>query len=413
MSSASNEQLVRVVGLIDSLDRRGAVDQLLAPVRQRLALLRPPRPITLGRVMILPFEDLLVAGGEAWPGRLCFSRAHLAWLVEQVTSELPADLTGRLRAMAAEHSMIAGEVVRAIGAELWPAAAATAEARLVQGHIDPAVRQQLAAVTPLMALGPQLVPVIWRLPARPMGPLGRSGLGPFLDAVRLATTLGEAAVQSVLELLLTRAASPLVVLEPLRTAELSMSHRAREAMLAQLVHRRIADMSEAASRLAAAHTAGRRPDAGSLLRLVGDLDVLESKWFVPAEQRVRLGEIRSTVSAFIGGGIESVVQEEILGPLEALAQGGTLSDEGVEHLEETARHTRRLSVAGAKLGLAATADALLGRFLPACQEAVRAGRAGRRALLDQIRVVEILFGSDAAARLYDELRSGMAAKAAD
>ena len=55
MSGASDEQLLQVVGLIDTLDRRGPVDQLLAPVRGRLALLRPPRPITLGRVLILPF----------------------------------------------------------------------------------------------------------------------------------------------------------------------------------------------------------------------------------------------------------------------------------------------------------------------------------------------------------------------
>ena len=61
LTEASNEQLLRVVGLIDTLDRRGPMDRLLDPVRDRLALLRPPRPLALGRVLILPFEDLLVA----------------------------------------------------------------------------------------------------------------------------------------------------------------------------------------------------------------------------------------------------------------------------------------------------------------------------------------------------------------
>ena len=46
MSQASDEQLLRVVGLIDTLDRRGPVDRVLEPVRARLALLRPPRPVT-------------------------------------------------------------------------------------------------------------------------------------------------------------------------------------------------------------------------------------------------------------------------------------------------------------------------------------------------------------------------------
>ena len=74
MSSASDEQLLKVVGLIDTLDRRGPVDRLLEPVRDRLALLRPARPVTLGRVLILPFEDVLVPAREAWAGRPCFPR---------------------------------------------------------------------------------------------------------------------------------------------------------------------------------------------------------------------------------------------------------------------------------------------------------------------------------------------------
>ena len=86
-----------------------------------------------------------------------------------------------------------------------------------------------------------------------------------------------------------------------------------------------------------------------------------------------------------------------------------MSDDGVERLEETARHTRRLGIAGARLGLAATPDTLLRPFLQPFQDAVRARRraASRRAaagLLEQVRVVEILFGADAAMRLYDEVR---------
>ena len=88
MSVASDEQLLRVVGLIDTLDRRGTVDGLLAPVRARLALLRPPRPLTLGRVVVMPFEDFLVPADEAWPGRFCFTREKLGWFVEQVPGAL-------------------------------------------------------------------------------------------------------------------------------------------------------------------------------------------------------------------------------------------------------------------------------------------------------------------------------------
>ena len=120
-----------------------------------------------------------------------------------------------------------------------------------------------------------------------------------------------------------------------------------------------------------------------------------------------MSEIRGCASAFVGVGIESSVREEILARLESLADPGGLDDEGVERLEETARHTRRLGIAGAKLGLAVSADALLDRFLPKFQEAIRSrGSSGatRPGLLDQVRIVEILFGADAAMQLYDHAR---------
>ena len=101
---------------------------------------------------------------------------------------------------------------------------------------------------------------------------------------------------------------------------------------------------------------------------------------------------------------------EILTHLERLAHPDRLDDEGVERLEETARHTRRLGIAGAKLGLATSADALLERFLPTIQQAI-----GRRPPGSSMQAglfeVEILFGPDAALRLYDELRGGRAKSA--
>ena len=84
------------------------------------------------------------------------------------------------------------------------------------------------------------------------------------------------------------------------------------------------------------------------------------------------------------------MRQEILGQLDALTRPEGLSDESVEVLEETARHTRRLGIAGAKLGLAATPDSLLSRFLPTLQDAIRARRpAGPThavaGLLEQVR----------------------------
>ena len=135
---------------------------------------------------------------------------------------------------------------------------------------------------------------------------------------------------------------------------------------------------------------------------------MEGKWPLGGEERAELAGIREQASAGVGAGIEAAVGQEILGPLATLAQS-EVSDAEVERLEDCARNTRRLSIAGARLGLAATPDAMLGGYLPAVHAAIRqniADRHCRRSLLEQLRVVEILFGSDAAAQLYGELRPG-------
>jgi hypothetical protein len=408
MSTASDEQLIRVVGLIDTLDRRGAVDELLEPVRDRLALLRPARPLTLGRVLILPFEDVLVPAHEVWPGRLCFPRSQLPALIAEVTSALPAATMAKLRARAAGHSMMSAEIVQGIGATLWPAAADIIGAMVRQGSLPPDMVGPLTGMFPLLALAPTLVPTMWELPPRPMGHLSRPALELLLEPLRLAVPLGEGALLSVIELYLLRAASPLVILEPLRLAEFGPSARERESLLGQVVRRRIADMREVAARLDSTTSSGGRPDAGLLLRLVADLEALDGKWPVSPTDKITLATIRRTVSAFVGAGIETAVRGEILGQFGSLGDPGSLSDEGVEKLEATARHTRRLGIAGARLGLGTTPDALLTPFLQPFRDAIRHGDAvlsGKSSgLLDQIRIVEILFGAEVAMRLYDEQR---------
>ena len=275
-------------------------------------------------------------------------------------------------------------------------------------------------MVPLLTLGPMLVPTIWQLPPRPIASLARPALDLVLDLLRAAVPLGQDAALSVLELLLARTASPLVLLEPLRGADVGLPAPDRDALLSQVVRRRIVDMRETASRLASPSRPGGRADASALLRLVADLEALDEKWPVSQSDKAVLAAIRSSVCAFVGSGIETAVRQELLGQLATLAHPEGMSDEGVERLEETARHTRRLGIAGARLGLATSPDGLLKPFLQPFQDAIRAGRGvGARScadgvpatvLLEQVRVVEILFGADAAMRLYDEVRGRKAGR---
>ena len=301
MTGASDEQLLKVVGLIDMLDRRGAVDRLLEPLRPRLAQLRPARPITLGRVLILPFEDLLVPEDEAWPGRRCFARSHLARLVDQVTAACLRDL-GRLRARAEGCSMIAGDAVREIGTVLWPRRPISWGASTGVRRSEPRCASSWPASGPCWRSGPS-----W---SRPSGSCRRGRCELWHAAPRTgcwswcaaAAPLGETALQSVLELLLARAASPLVVLEPLRDADIGLPARARDAALGQLVRRR--SPTCARPQPGSPSPPQRRHRRGRTLRLVADLDTLEGKWPVSADERSALRRDPRLGVRLVGAGIE-------------------------------------------------------------------------------------------------------------
>ena len=282
--------------------------------------------------------------------------------------------------------MIAGEVVREVGGILWPAAAEVAEAQLAGGGARAGAARAAGRGRP----APGTRRRRW---CPPSGSCRRGRWGPWPGRPSSGCWRPCAApcrwarmrVQSVLELMLVRSASPLVVLEPLRGADIGLAPRARDAALAQLVRRRIADMRETAARLATPRRRlrvqrRRTPSArgrsrhagGQVAGLAGGSGRAErDPWLGVGVRRHRHRQRRCAGRSWRSS--------------KAWRIRTAWTTTGVERLEETARHTRRLGIAGAKLGLAASADALLDRFLPTIQQAIRrrpteqqrAGRAAR------------------------------------
>src|SRR5689334_24255463 len=60
LASARDEQIMQVVAMVDAMPNRGPADQLIAPLRPRLARLRPPRPLRFARLLFLPLDPLIV-----------------------------------------------------------------------------------------------------------------------------------------------------------------------------------------------------------------------------------------------------------------------------------------------------------------------------------------------------------------
>lgn len=122
LAGAPDATLGRIVGMLDSLNDRGAADAVLAAARPRLRDLRPRRPLRFTRLLALPFEPVLVAT-EAWNGDgTAIPRAALGPIAQAVRAAL-GTLADEIDVAALGQTMAQAALVARLGARLWPHAA--------------------------------------------------------------------------------------------------------------------------------------------------------------------------------------------------------------------------------------------------------------------------------------------------
>ena len=141
LNAASDENLLRIVAMIDRLPDRSKLDGMLAEIRPRLAILRPPRPVTLTRLLFLPLSGALV-DPNAWrrdPATIPRNALHL------ISSFVGEALSAKLQDMneAIRHAAFSDvAIVEQFGRPLWEGAAVGAE------RITPGVRWSEAGFDP-------------------------------------------------------------------------------------------------------------------------------------------------------------------------------------------------------------------------------------------------------------------------
>lgn len=411
LARISDAQLTAITGVVDLLEHRGAVDLLLRPVRSRLAQLRPARPLTLPRVLVLPFEELLVDAGEAAVDVRVIARSNLPAILKAALAPLPEARRTLLAQQASGATMLDGQRVLAIGRELWPLAARGLREAVPP---SPGLAAALVGAAHLLQVGPQVVPLLWELPPRPVMRLEPEHVRAIAAVLRATVPEGPDALQWLIELLLARMMAPDVLLERLRQLEFGLPAARRDALLGQIVRGRIGRLRAASDQLGGGLQAAERNSVEEVLRLVAELDAVDGSWVSARTDRQLLHEVRKTVGARIDRCIEAALEGDMLGAFAQLAAPERLGDATMAALESQARAIRRLSMAGARLGVAASPEALLEPFLDAFKAALgsrmRSGASADGGLLEQVRILEILFGPDTAMALYDERRRPPAAR---
>lgn len=421
LGTADDEQLARIVSVIDRLSQRRDVDTLLDAYRARLARIRPPRPATIARIVTLPFEDLLVPRAIWTPGRHRIPRDHLQPLHAAITAGIDRSRLDELTEPLHGRGMDDAATVLAVGHTLWPLAAAALEREATRSRAQGQDRaaselrhsQKLAAR--LLGIADGLVPTLWQLPPRPMVELSEEARRAIQRLLTYAAQHGKETFHLAVELLICRSDTPTLVLDPVLRCEAAGNERERHTCAAVVADGCIEDMRLLVARLAADETIGMEALAGALVTIVSNIESLEEVSVKVRLDRRELGKVKAATTALLERRMTALLGGDLLA---RFGQLPTASDPlaATAALEEAARAATRIRLAGRRLGLATRLNHLFAARLPEYAEAVAgwaataSGRtgAGPAELMDQVRVVELLFGSDAAMKILRRHRAGVA-----
>jgi hypothetical protein len=123
LTTVEDEKIHRVLEIVDSLGLRGEADAVIAPIRARLAKLRPKRTLNCARLLFTPFDPLMVSPADWIPGSSTIPRTALTALARQVQAKLATEYTDLDLASATYRCSDDLVSILAAGRKVWPRAA--------------------------------------------------------------------------------------------------------------------------------------------------------------------------------------------------------------------------------------------------------------------------------------------------
>lgn len=387
ISQASDRQLRRLVPVLDALPQRSVADALLDGTRPRLRHLRPPRPMSVARVLFLPLDALIVPPRDWKPGQGLLPRSILPPFA-QALAEAQPELVGHWQARMQGADLRNAALIREAGAALWPAAAA--------------LPRQLPAGWGRTGLPSHLFPdlaalcvALWRHGSALMRLRMAGDDGPpeslARPIFRVISADGSEAVGLCLRALLPHAATP---------ARLAATVAGLNAALAPIAERALDQYLEAAEPgLDAADLGTTAAIAQRFATLLEDLD--QSVTRDKPRRAQLLQALRRSAAESCVERLRTELPPRLMEPLEALLDDPAPPDAAVEALEKVAISLRSLADSGRRLHAPVAPERLLESSLAFLTRLARDLPAeGPRFLrADALRLVQILASPAEAARL--------------
>lgn len=401
LDAVDNGKLRQVLRLVEVSGQRQVLEPALARLRPRIRRLRPPRPLTLPRLLTVPLQRALAPGTDQdWP--FSIERYRLVdWHDEMIEGLDPGIRTAALGRIEGRTADDHAAVLEA-GKDVWPPAAAVlAAGRTSEETPEAAIARCRAA--DLLVIAVDLVPLLQRL-LQPLGdldaderetvavvlnlaeagPPDRPGL--LLQMLLRSATRPAAMAQSVLELapagLRPRLRPPLDVL--LERHRIGLERRVAEA--AKATDRSIDQVADALAQLADVLVG---PEGQS-----GREPCTEPETLALRQQAAAVAQQRYATAI-----------ADVTAPLPNTGDAKQVA--AVKARESEARGLARLGRAARRLApqesLQPVTDAALRRLLDR-----RPQRDGQPApvSIDDARLVEILAGPEAAWQLLETCKKG-------
>jgi hypothetical protein len=415
LSAADDQTLLKIVSVVDRLAKRGNLDLLLDQHRLRLRVIRPPRPMTLGRLLVLPFEDLLVDGGNASPGAMRVPRGRLSRLLALITGELDHELRGAIDARLKGKTMDDAALLLEVGRELWPAAAEAAKRLLEHGRQarDAEIRELLVPLRiaqHLLPVAETVVTTVWSLPPKPMLELQPAETEMIAELLGLAAANGRDCFQLTAELLVNRCELPLSIIQPLLDGDFEWGMRERQQAAAMIAEACLSEMVRLYRTVAATPAT---TELGLVIdRLQAIVSNIESLRHVATRVKFdhrELRRLKSDAFDLIQARLTIALEEQLLQAFETLGDASLSTD--WRRLEQAAAAAATMRLMAKRIGLATKIDFVFNKALEQYRKLLLAGALDPDAApmidsvaMDRIRIIELLFGSRAAIQSLAKLR---------
>jgi hypothetical protein len=432
IAQAPDDKLIQIVRIVDTLPERTQLDDAISKVRHRLFWLKPPRPLSLARILFAPVEDMLDGPLVYRRGSKRFNRA----IIRPVTDIFEAAM-GEAKS-AAIRSELAGKTTKqrdfalAFGERLWPAASdiladfvkrAATDQRLRTERIgrDDDVLLQIADMAGFLRHAARIERMKADLPPKPFDDLQPHHIQ-MIEEVFIALPAPED-VSLFTRILLALSGEPAKILELLERVKLQANQRQRDTLVGDLTQSVIDKLGDDAERLVNIPRTDLQVAAKVAGRLVGSLDALGRKrqWGSTNVDSRALDRTRRAIGDFVVENLDRTVEDSAASMAAVTANPGLATDAQAAEAEERAGAIRQFRDLARTLKIDHHTKARFEAITRSMdQEAIEQVRSAVRQglpraeidqiIVDRLRLCDIVEGYERASELRSKLTSAVTAR---